>query len=75
MRLTIKKMQVVVATQGFSSAAEGESFPARRTGSYFTPLSLVQSDIQGTDMLAAATWNRRTRQTDFPETKVQPHTC
>lgn len=46
MRRTIKKMQVVVmATQGFSSAAEAVSFPARRTGSYFTPLSLVQSDI------------------------------
>lgn len=66
-------MQVVVmATQGFSSAAEAVSFPARRTGSYFTPLSLVQSDIQVTDMLPAATRNRHTRQiTNFPETKVQ----
>lgn len=69
MRRTIKKTQVVVATRGFSSAAEVVSFPARRTGSYFTPLSLVQSDIQGTDMLPATTWNRRTRQIDFPETK------
>lgn len=71
MRRTIKKMQVVVmATQGFSSAAEAVSFPARRTGSYFTPLSLVQSNIQVTDMLPAATWNRHTRQiTNFPETK------
>lgn len=75
MRCTIKKMQVVVmATQGFSSAAEVASFPARRTGSYFTLLSLVQSDIQETDMLPAATWNRHTRQIDFPET-VQPHAC
>lgn len=74
MRRTIKKMQVVVmATQGFSSAAEAVSFPARRTGSYFTPLSLVQSDIQVTDMLPAATRNRHTGQIiDFPET-VQPH--
>lgn len=31
--------------------------------------SLVQSDIQGTDMLPAATWDRHTRQIDFPETK------
>lgn len=46
MRRTFKKMQVVVmATQGFSSVAKAVSFPARRTGSYFTPLSLVQRDI------------------------------
>lgn len=64
-------MQVVVmATRGFSSAAEVASFHFRRTGSILPPLSLVQSDIQVTDMLPAATWDRHTRQIiDFPETK------
>lgn len=61
-------MQVaVMATQGFSSAAEAVSSHVKRKGSILPhfPWSKV------TDMLPAATWNRHTRQIiDFPVARV-----
>lgn len=65
-------MQVVVmATQGFSSAAEATSSHVKRTGSVLPHFPWSKVTLQVTDMLPAATWNRHMRQIiDFPAARA-----